>query len=87
MPNWRPASAYSGGDPSHDHLQTPGPLSRSGGGSRRGAGQRQIVIANAAVDNGFKMVPSILEDVVVVDKANLAATVIKDGFHKAEDLR
>ncbi len=49
--------------------------------------QRQVVIANGAVDNGFKMVPSILVDVVVVDKENLMDTVVKDGFHRAEDLR
>ncbi|MBN9692610.1 MAG: substrate-binding domain-containing protein [Verrucomicrobia bacterium] len=49
--------------------------------------KRQVVIANGAVDNGFKKVPSILEEVVVVDKSNLADTVVKDGFHKAEDLK
>jgi D-xylose transport system substrate-binding protein len=50
-------------------------------------GKRQVLIANGVVENGFKKVPSILEDVVSVDKANIQATVVKDGFHKAEDLR
>jgi D-xylose transport system substrate-binding protein len=50
-------------------------------------GKRQVLIANGVVENGFKKVPSILEDVVSVDKANMQDTVVKDGFHKAEDLR
>jgi D-xylose transport system substrate-binding protein len=49
--------------------------------------KRQVIVANGTVENGFKAVPSILEEVVVVDRANLADTVVKDGFHKAEDLR
>jgi D-xylose transport system substrate-binding protein len=49
--------------------------------------KRQVVIANGSVNNGFKEVPSILEEVVVVDQANLMDTVVKDGFHKAEDLK
>ena len=49
--------------------------------------KHQIVIARTSVHNGFKDVPSMLEDVVVVDAANLAETVIKDGFHPAEALK
>jgi D-xylose transport system substrate-binding protein len=49
--------------------------------------KRQVIVANGTVDNGFKRVPSILEEVVTVDKANLMDTVVKDGFHKAEDLK
>jgi D-xylose transport system substrate-binding protein len=39
------------------------------------------------IDNGFKQVPSILEKVASVDKDNMAATVIADGYHKAEELK
>ncbi|HAB18648.1 MAG TPA: substrate-binding domain-containing protein [Verrucomicrobiota bacterium] len=49
--------------------------------------RRQIVIANGEVDNGFKKVPSILENVIVVDRSNMMDTIVKDGFHKAEDLK
>jgi D-xylose transport system substrate-binding protein len=49
--------------------------------------RRQVIVANGAVENGFKRVPSILEEVVAVDKANMMETVVKDGFHKAEDLK
>lgn len=39
------------------------------------------------IDNGFKQVPSVFKDIVVVTKDNMAETVIADGFHKAEDLK
>ena len=43
--------------------------------------------ATSTLDNGFKPVPSILEKVAAVDKANMASTVIADGYHKAEELK
>ena len=43
--------------------------------------------ATSTLNNGLKAVPSIFEQIVSVDKANLAATVIADGFHQAEDLK
>jgi D-xylose transport system substrate-binding protein len=43
--------------------------------------------ATTTLDNGVKQVPTILEAVISVDKANLEATVVADGFHKAEDLK
>jgi D-xylose transport system substrate-binding protein len=49
--------------------------------------RRRPVIARDGVPNGVKEVPSILEPVVAVDRENLEATVIRDGFHRAEDLR
>lgn len=49
--------------------------------------KREVIIANGTVNNGFKDVPSILEEVVVVNRTNLLDTVVKDGFHRAEDLR
>jgi D-xylose transport system substrate-binding protein len=45
------------------------------------------VIARDGVSNGVMEVPSILEPVVAVDHANLEQTVVRDGFHRAEDLR
>ena len=39
------------------------------------------------VSNGVREVPSILEPVIVVDRDNLDATVVRDGFHRAEDLK
>jgi D-xylose transport system substrate-binding protein len=36
--------------------------------------------------NGFKDVPSILIEPIVVDKNNLASTVIADGFHTLEQV-
>jgi D-xylose transport system substrate-binding protein len=41
----------------------------------------------ATLDNGVKQVPSIFEQVISVDKENLTATVVADGFHKASDLK
>jgi D-xylose transport system substrate-binding protein len=49
--------------------------------------QRRIVVANQMVNNGVRDVPSVLDEVYVVDKSNLAETVIKDGFHPAESLK
>jgi D-xylose transport system substrate-binding protein len=44
------------------------------------------VVATSEIDNGHGKVPSILLDVVVVTKENLRDTVVKDGFHRAEDI-
>ncbi len=43
---------------------------------------------NAAdkINNGKIDVPSILQEPQAVDKANLDATIIKDGYHKCEDV-
>jgi D-xylose transport system substrate-binding protein len=43
--------------------------------------------ATSTLDNGFKPVPSILEKVAAVDKANMASTVIAEGYHRAEELK
>src|ERR671917_871868 len=42
------------------------------------------VQTNAAINNGRKDVPSFLHEPVAVDKDNLVATVVKDGYHKLE---
>jgi D-xylose transport system substrate-binding protein len=44
------------------------------------------VDTGAAVNNGKKDVPSILLDPIVVDKSNVAQTVVKDGYQKLEDI-
>ena len=44
------------------------------------------VNSNAVVNNGKKDVPSILLDVVMVTKANINDTIIKEGFYSHEDL-
>lgn len=41
----------------------------------------------ATLDNGAKPVPSIFEQIVAVDKDNLRATVVADGFHPAAALQ
>ena len=43
--------------------------------------------ATSTIDNGAKQVPAILEKVASVDKDNMAATVIVDGYHQAEELK
>ena len=47
----------------------------------------ELVAAAGTLDNGAKQVPSVFEKVISVDKTNLAATVIADGFHSAASLR
>lgn len=46
----------------------------------------KVADAGKKVNNGKIDVPSILLDPIAVDKSNLADTVIKDGFHKLEDV-
>lgn len=38
------------------------------------------------INNGKKDVPSILQEPMVADKSNIVQTVIKDGYHKLEDV-
>ena len=39
------------------------------------------------LNNGARDVPSVFEKVISVDKENMMATVVADGFHKAEELK
>jgi D-xylose transport system substrate-binding protein len=50
------------------------------------AKKQPIPDATKPVKNGKKDVPSILLEPIAVDKDNLASTVIKDGYHKLEDV-
>ena len=49
--------------------------------------KREVVVANGTVDNGFESVPSVLSDIIAVDKTNMMDTIVKDGFHSAESLQ
>ncbi len=62
------------------------PLARSAAEAAVQLAHSQPVKSNGAVDNGFKKVPSILLDPVVVDRTNIVSTVVKDGFLKLEDI-
>jgi D-xylose transport system substrate-binding protein len=44
------------------------------------------VETNDAIDNGFKKVPAILLEPIAVDRNNLVSTLVKDGYHKLEDI-
>jgi D-xylose transport system substrate-binding protein len=46
----------------------------------------ETLTAPDRVNNGKLDVPSILQEPQAVDKANLAQTVVKDGYHKLEDV-
>ena len=46
----------------------------------------QPVDAPSKINNGKKDVPAILLEPVSVDKSNVDATVIKDGYHKREEI-
>jgi D-xylose transport system substrate-binding protein len=46
----------------------------------------EAIDAKDKVNNGKVDVPSILQEPQAVDKENLMATVVKDGYHKFEDV-
>lgn len=48
--------------------------------------RHQVVVAKDTVNNGKLDVPAILSDTYAVDKDNLEATVIKDGFHTKDEI-
>ena len=48
--------------------------------------KHEPVDAPTKINNGKKDVPTILLEPIVVDKSNVDATVIKDGYHKREDI-
>lgn len=48
--------------------------------------RREPIPANGKVNNGFKDVPALLLQPIVVDKKNIDSTVIHDGFVKLEDV-
>jgi D-xylose transport system substrate-binding protein len=48
--------------------------------------KKEKIETNGKVNNGKIDVPSILLEPISVDKGNIEETVIKDGFHKREDI-
>jgi D-xylose transport system substrate-binding protein len=48
--------------------------------------RKEPVDAKDKINNGRKDVPAILLPPLVVDKSNLDATIIKDGYHSREDM-
>ena len=48
--------------------------------------RKEAVETKDVINNGKKDVPAILLAPVAVDKANLDATIIKDGYHTREDI-
>lgn len=62
-------------------------LARAAADAAYALATREILVANAEVFNGFKSVPSLLEEVLVVDRDNLMETIVADGFHSHEDLQ
>ena len=46
----------------------------------------QVVIAKQTVDNGKRAVPSVLYDVITVTRANIQATVVRDGMASYDDV-
>lgn len=58
------------------------------------AGEVAVTIARGhpippgpTLDNGFKPVPSVFKEIVVVTKDNMTATIVADGFHRADELK
>jgi D-xylose transport system substrate-binding protein len=50
------------------------------------ARKQPVPDATRTLHNGFKDVPSILIPPIAVDRDNLAATVVADGFHALADV-
>jgi len=48
--------------------------------------QKKTVQANLTIDNGKKKVPFLALTPIAVDKNNMYSVIIKDGFHKLEDV-
>jgi D-xylose transport system substrate-binding protein len=62
------------------------PLARKAAEAAVALAHGEMVVSDGTVDNGFKKVPAVLLDPVVVDRNNVVSTVIKDGFLKMDDV-
>jgi D-xylose transport system substrate-binding protein len=62
------------------------PLADSAVDSAMKLARGEALNAPDKINNGRVDVPSILQEPQAVDKANLDATIIKDGYHKCEDV-
>ncbi len=48
--------------------------------------RREQVESTSTVNNGFKEVPSVLLEPIIVNKNNVMQTIVSDGYHKMEDI-
>ena len=48
--------------------------------------RKEAVETKDKINNGLKDVPAILHEPIAVDKSNLDATIIKDGYHTRQDI-
>ncbi|HEX8091846.1 MAG TPA: substrate-binding domain-containing protein [Blastocatellia bacterium] len=62
------------------------PLAESAVDSAIKLARGEKIDAADAINNGKINVPSILQTPMAVDKANIVSTVVKDGYHKMEDV-
>ena len=62
------------------------PLANSAVDAAMKLARGQKVDTKDTVNNGKKDVPSILHEPMVLDKSNVMQTVVKDGYHKVEDI-
>jgi D-xylose transport system substrate-binding protein len=62
------------------------PLANSAVDAAMKLARGEKVEAKDKINNGKIDVPSILQEPIVVDKNNVMQTVIKDGYHKLEDV-
>jgi D-xylose transport system substrate-binding protein len=62
------------------------PLAKKAAESAIALAKKQPVTTTSTINNGKIDVPVILLDPVVVDKNNLRDTVVKDGYHTAEEI-
>jgi len=62
------------------------PLARLGAEIAVRLAKHEPVQANGKVNNGFKEVPALLLEPIVVDKGNIVQTVIADGFVRLQDV-
>lgn len=62
------------------------PLARKAAESAVALARHEAIQTNGTVNNGYKNVPAILLVPLVVDRNNLATTVIKDGFLKEAEV-
>jgi D-xylose transport system substrate-binding protein len=48
--------------------------------------RKEPVNAPERIDNGKRAVPSILYEAIVVDRSNVNETILKDGYHRREEI-
>ena len=69
-----------------DRLQAAQEACDQRGGVAIRLARHKPIIATQTVNNGQIDVPSILGDIMAVDKNNMMQTVVADGFHTKEEI-